>query len=311
MAYAIQYSRFGGPDVLEFNAIDAPVAGPGQVTVRIDAAGVNPIDVKLRTGFRPSAPPTSPRGTGFDGAGVVTSLGESVDGLRVGDRVAISGGSGVYATDIAVDASKVTALPAQVDATSAAGVGVPFGTAYQALRSLAVGAGDTLLIHGGSGAVGQAAIQFATLWGARVIATTSDRRAERVRSLGAEAVRYGEGLVDRVRALGEVTVILDCAGSDEALRDSLALLEDRSRIATIVRGADAAELGIRAFSGGSPEGLSDQQEYWRREAVAVTLSLLAAGTFSVELGPSFPLDRAAEAQTALENGAIGKITLIP
>jgi enoyl reductase len=200
-----------------------------------------------------------------------------------------------------------------VSAAEGAALGIPAGTAYQLLRSLGVGAGDTLLIHAGSGSVGQAAIQYAVLWGATVIATTSDRRAERVRSLGATAVAYGDGLTDRVREAAPegVTVILDAAGTDEAIEASLELLQDRSRIATIVRGRDAAGWGIRAFSGGSPNPLSAQQLAWRAEAIPVTLALMAAGAFSVELGPSFSLADAAEAQRAVESGADGKVTLTP
>jgi NADPH2:quinone reductase len=200
-----------------------------------------------------------------------------------------------------------------VSAAEGAALGIPVGTAYQTLRSLGVGAGDTLLVHGGSGAVGQALIQYAVLWGAAVVATSSERRFDRVRALGATAVLYGDGLADRVREVAPhgVTVAIDAAGTDEALQTSLELVADRHRIATLVRGRDAAELGIRAFSGGSPAPLTAQQLAWRAEAVPVTLALLAAGRFSVELGPSFPLRDAAEAHRAVESGVDGKVTLVP
>lgn len=290
-----------------------PVAGPGQVTVRVEAAGVNPIDTKLRAGIRPSPPFTEPRGTGADGAGHVTSVGEGVDGFRVGDPVVFRGAEGAYATDIAIDADKLTFRPAGVTAAQGAGIPIPWGTAYQALRSLAVRADDTLLIHGGSGSVGQAAIQFAALWGARVIATTSAERADRVAGLGAEPLAYGPGVVDAVRSLAPsgVTVILDCAGTDEALAQSLELLADRTRIATIVAGPKAGDLGIRAFGGGSPHPLTPQQNQLRAEAVPIALAMLAAGRFSIELGRSFRLDEAADAHRAVESGAPGKLVVVP
>ncbi|GAA1851037.1 NADP-dependent oxidoreductase [Microbacterium koreense] len=307
------YTEFGGPDVLHLH--DAPLreARPDEVVVRVEAAGVNPIDGKLRTGLRASAPLMGPRGVGADGAGVVTTVGAEVEGFRPGDAVVFFNATGAYSTELVIPARTVTPRPPSVTAAQGAAVGIPAGTAYQALRSLAVGAGDTLLVHGGSGAVGQAIIQFAVMWGATVIATSSERRFDRVRALGATPVVYGDGLVDRVRdtAPDGVTVIIDAAGTDEALQASVELLSDRTRIATLVRGADAAGLGIRAFSGGGPSPLTTQELAWRAEAVPVTLALLAAGAFSVELGPELPLAEAAEAHRLLEKGSGGKIVLVP
>jgi len=313
MSRAIVYTRFGGPEVLHLTEIPDPVPGTGELAIRVEAAGVNPIDIKLRSGLRASAPLDGPRRVGADGAGVITAVGAGVDGFGPGDAVAFFGGAGAYATDVVVPASRVHVRPPQVSAAEGAALGIPAGTAYQALRSLAVGPGDTLLVHAGSGAVGQAAIQFAVLWGATVIATSSERRADRVRALGATPVAYGDGLADRVRASAPqgVTVAIDAAGTDEALHTSLELVADRDRIATLVRGKDAAGLGIRAFSGGSPVAITPQQQAWRSEAVPVTLALIAAGAFSVELGAALPLDEAADAHRLVEDGADGKVTLVP
>ncbi len=313
MAKAIQYTEIGGPEVLTLNDIPDPVPGPGQVAVRVEAAGVNPIDWKLREGIRPSAPITRPRGTGTDGAGHITAVGEGVDGFRIGDAVVFTGRLGAYATDLLVPAEKVFPRPAGVPAAIGAALGTPVGTAYQALRSLAVRGDDTLLIHGASGAVGQAAVQLAVLAGARVLGTSSEARAGRVADLGGEPIPYGDGLADRVRAAAPdgVTVILDCVGTDEAIHTSLELLADRSRIATIVRGPDAADFGIRAFGGGSPEPLTPQQETWRAEAIPLALALIAAGRFSVELGERYPLERAADAQRDSRAGAPGKLIIVP
>jgi len=313
MAYAIVHTEFGGPEVLTRVEFTPEPPAAGEVSIRVEAAGVNPIDWKLRTGLRASAPLNGPRRVGSDGAGVVTAVGDDVDGLRVGDAVVFSGVTGAYASDITVPADRVTPRPAAVSAEEGAALGVPAGTAYQSLRSIAVGRRDTLLLHGGSGSVGQAAIQFAVLTGATVIATSSERRADRVRALGAIPVAYGEGLADRVRAVAPdgITAALDAAGTDEALQTSIELVADRTRIATIVRGRDAAGLGIRAFSGGSPEPLTPTQKAWRDEAVPVALALLAAGRFSVELGPNLPLVDAAEAQRVVETGTDGKVTLRP
>ncbi|KIP94484.1 hypothetical protein RU09_03045 [Microbacterium sp. MEJ108Y] len=291
-----------------------PIALDGEAVVRIEAAGANPIDAKLRSAKRPSPPITEPRAVGFDGAGVIESLGDDVDGFAVGDRVAIRDTLGTYASLLAVPVEKMVALPDAVTAAEGAGIGIPAGTAYQALRSLGLAEGDVLLVHGGSGSVGQAAVQFAVAWGATVIATASPARHDQLRELGATPVAYGDGLLERVReaAPDGVTVVLDCAGTDEAIDVSLELVADRDRIATIVRGPDAASFGIRAFSGGSPTPLSEQELAWRAEALGATVELLAAGDFVIELGPELPLAEAAQAHELMESGtASGKIVLIP
>ncbi len=313
MAQAITFSRFGGPEVLTLSDVDVPAPGAGDVAVRVEAAGVNPVDHKIRAGLRGSDPFTGPRRLGGDAAGVVSAVGVGVEGFREGDAVVVSGAVGAYASDIVVPASHVWPRPPEVSPEVGAALGVPAGTAYQTLRSLAIGPRDTLLVHGGSGAVGQAIIQFATLWGATVLATTSDRRADRVRDLGAIPLSYAPGLEERIRGAAPqpVTAVVDIAGTDEALDASLRLVADRHRIVTLVRGKDADALGIRAYLGGSPRPLCARELAWRAEAMPVTLHLLAAGAFSVELGPSLPLSEAAEAHRLVEQGVDGKVTLIP
>lgn len=314
MARAIVYTELGSPDVLHLAEIPDPVAGENQVVVRIEAAGVNPLDAKLRRGLRPGPPITEPRRVGFDGAGTITSLGEGVTGFAVGDRVAIRTTLGTYATALAVPVTHIARLTDGVTTAEGAGIGIPVGTAYQVLRSLGVRKGDTLLVHAGSGAVGQAIVQFATLWGATVIATASPARFEQLESLGAIPVAYGPGLADRVRAVAPqgVTVAIDGAGTDEAIETSLELVADHDRIATIVRGADAAAFGIRAFSGGSPTPLTEEEEAWRAEALPLTINLIEAGDFQIELGPELPLAEGARAHELIEeHAARGKIILVP
>ncbi|MDQ4213896.1 NADP-dependent oxidoreductase [Microbacterium capsulatum] len=315
MAQAIVQTEIGGPEVLTLVEVPDPVPGPDEVVVRIEAVGVNPIDVKQRSGKRPLPPIVAPRHVGFDGAGVVTALGSGVRSVAAGDRVAIRDTRGTYATALAVPAAHLAALPENVSSAEGAALAIPAGTAYQSLRSLGVGAGDLLLLHAGSGAVGQAAIQFAVAWGAAVIATGRPATHDRLRALGAIPVAYGEGLEERIRTAAggrEITVALDNAGTDEAIAASLALVADRDRIATIVRGPDAAALGIRAFSGGNPVPLTPQELAWRAEALPATIALIAEGRFSVEFGPELPLAEAAEAHRLIEAHATrGKIILRP
>lgn len=312
MSHAIQYTQLGGPEVLTLAEVPFPDPAAGMVTVRVEAAGVNPIDWKLRSGLRATEPFDGPRGTGSDGAGTIAAVGEGVDGFRVGDPVAFCNASGAYATDVVVNAAHVFARPAGVSAAAGASLGVPAGTAYQVVRSLAITADDVVLVHAGSGSVGQFAIQFARLMGARVIATASARRAGTVTALGATAVEYGTGLTERLRDLGvEITAVIDCAGTDEAIDTSLALVADRTRIVTIVRGKEADGWGIRAFMGGSPHPMTAQQLAWRVEAMPVSLALMAAGALTVEIGESYPLSSAAHAQADSEAGRDGKLIVTP
>ena len=200
MAEAIVYTEFGGPEVLHSSTSPTRSRAPGEVAVRVEAAGVNPIDGKLRAGLRASGPITEPRRVGGDGAGVVTAVGDGCRRLprrRRGRRL-----RRLRRLRDRHRRARRERAPA-----SAAGQRRRRGRARHPRRHrLSVAAlarrrpGDTLLVHGGSGAVGQAAIQFAVLWGATVIATASERRFDRIRELGATPVAYGEGLADRVRA---------------------------------------------------------------------------------------------------------------
>lgn len=315
MARFVQYSSIGGPEVLELVEGPRPTAGEGEVVVELKASGVNPIDVKLRSGKRPTAPITGPRGTGWDGSGVIVELGAGVSGWSVGDEVVVTDATGSYATHARVPASGLTAKPAALGWVQAAGLGIPAGTAYQALRSLGIESGMTVLVHAASGAVGQAAVQFAHAMGARVIGTASPANHDRLRQLRAIPVNYGAGLIERVRAIAPdgVDRVLDGAGTDQAIEDSLHLVRDPQHIGTIVRGADAPGWGIRAWSGGSAVPLSEQEVAWRHEGIRVAAESAAAGEFDVEIARTMPLEQAADAQRMLEDGTAprGKIVLLP
>lgn len=313
MNHSVVYTELGGPEVLRLVESPEPTAGPGQIVVQITAAGVNPIDAKQRSGGRVLEPIVEPRHVGFDGAGVVLALGPGVDTHRVGDRVAVVDTRGTYAERLTVEAHNAIPIPDAVSDEEAAAIGIPASTAYQALKSLGVRDGDTLLVHAGSGAVGQAAVQFAVDRGASVIATASAANHPRLRQLSAIPIEYGPGLVERVRAAAPhgVTAILDAAGTDEALEASIELLGDRARIGTIVRGADAPGLGVQAWSGGSALPLTEQEQQWRSEAIPLTMELIAVGRFSVEIGERLPLSAAVEAHRKLAAGGSGKIILVP
>lgn len=314
MATIVQYSQFGSPDVLEVVDVPTPDAPVDGVVVRIRAAGVNLIDSKLRSGLRPSGPITGPRRVGTDGAGVVSEVGADVRGWKVGDEVIVRGALGTYATHLVASPDQLVAKPRSISFEQAAAIGVPVSTAYQALRSLGVTEATTLLIHAGSGGVGQAAIQFARLWGATVLATSSKPNLARLAELGAFPIEYGPGLLPRIRAAapGGVDVILDAAGTEEALEASFELVSNRSHIGTIVAGARAAELGIRAWAGGSPVPLTAEEMALRLESFDVVADLITQGKFELEVSRAYPLVEAADAQRASEAGHVrGKIVLLP
>jgi NADPH:quinone reductase-like Zn-dependent oxidoreductase len=314
MATVVQYERLGGPEVLEVAEVPDPAATAGHVVVRVHAAGVNPIDGKLRSGVRPSGPFTGPRVPGGDAAGTIVEVGDGVTEWTVGDEVVVRGARGAYATHLIADARQLVRKPAGVTWEQAAAIGIPVSTAHQALVSLGVGAGETVLIHGGSGAVGRAAVQLARRAGATVVATASPAQHERLRELGALPVAYGDGLLERLREAAPQGYdrILDAVGTDEALETSFALIEDRSRIGTIVVGGRAAELGIHGWAGGNPVPLTAEQNALRDDAYALALGLIADGEFEVDVARTFPLAEAAEAARLVDSGHPGgKVLLLP
>jgi NADPH:quinone reductase-like Zn-dependent oxidoreductase len=313
MAQQIQHTEFGGPEVLHLVDVPQPDADTGQVVVRVHAAGVNPLDSKLRSGARPSGEITTPRVPGGDAAGEIVEVGAGVEGWRVGD-VVVQQANGAYATHTVATPQQLHRLPEGVTFEQGAAMGIPASTAYQGLVELELRAGETLLVHAGSGAVGQAAIQLAVQQGATVVATASEANHERVRELGATPVTYGPGLVDRVRdaAPAGVDVAYDCVGTEESMAASAQLVADPHRIGTIVWSDAAAALGVQGWLGGKPEPLSERTRQLRTEAYDVVLGRIAAGTFDVEIARVLPLAEAAEAQRLnVANAVRGKILLAP
>jgi NADPH:quinone reductase-like Zn-dependent oxidoreductase len=298
-AKAVLTTRAGGPEVLELRDVPVTPPGAGEVLVKIAAAGVNPVDAKIRKGTRGEI--TEPKRIGADAAGTVVAAGDGAP-FQAGDEVIGWGQPGTYA-------EYVTGSFAQ-----GAALGVPASTAYQCLKSVGLQADETLLVHAGAGAVGQAAVQFAKLWGANVVATASERNHDKLRALGAVPVAYGDGLLERVRAAAPQGIdrVLEAAGTQEAIDVSLALVADRARIVEIVVPGWAADYGVTVFSGGLPGSMTPEVVAIRDEAIPVTARLIAEGRFTVELGESFPLAEAPRAHELIETGhAPGKIVLNP
>jgi NADPH:quinone reductase-like Zn-dependent oxidoreductase len=296
---AITFDRFGGPDVLHEADIAVPQPGPGQVRIRVKAAGLNALDGKIRAGMMAAMFSTAfPAVPGAELAGVVDALGEGVTHLQVGDEVLGWSDTGAYA-EYAL-ASKVARKPSGLAWQDAAALPVATETSERVLEALGVVAGETVLMHGAAGAVGTLAIQLAVARGARVIATAGPSNQEYVTSLGATATVYGEGLVERVRALAPdgVDAVFDIAGKG-ALADSIALRGGTERIVTI---ADfgAQQLGV-TFSSGGGGGSS--------AALAAVAQDAATGKLRTTV-TAYPLERAAKAHEVSDTGhGRGKIVL--
>ncbi|GAA1950385.1 NADP-dependent oxidoreductase [Kitasatospora viridis] len=303
MSLAISFAAYGEPEQLSLTELTAPQPGPGQVQLKVRAAGVNPLDWKLRagylTGFMPLELPHVP---GLEAAGTVTAVGPGVTRWSVGDEV-FGSVPAAYAEYAVTGEELLAAKPADLSWEQAGALHMAAETSFRTLAELGVAKGDTLLIHGAAGSVGAVAVQFAVAAGARVIGTASPANHDYLRELGAEPVAYGEGVFERVRALAPegVHAVLDAAGG--YLAGSVELTGGTERVIAIVDAQEAAGAGVR-FSGTDPAT-------WRTaEGLAKVLELHAAGTFVLPVRTVLPLAEAAEAHRLSAQGhGRGRIVL--
>jgi NADPH:quinone reductase-like Zn-dependent oxidoreductase len=296
---AVRFSQFGGPEVLEIVDLPDPHPGPGEVRIAVRAAGINPSDWKKRKGLMDGGLPQT---MGHEAAGVVDELGEGVADVAVGDRVLGFSAAGAAQAELAV-LSYYAPVPPSLDFAGAAALPAAIETATRALDQLGVGSGGTLLISGASGSVGSAAVQLAVVRGTRVIGTASPANQEYLRSLGAEPVTYGEGLVERVRALRPdgVDVALDVAGSG-VLPELIELAGGPEHVVTIADFAGARDHGVRFSSGDAGRAV---------HVLAEIGELIESGRFSLPVAQTFPLAEIAEAHRVSENGHVrGKLVLV-
>ncbi|MFD9701743.1 NADP-dependent oxidoreductase [Lentzea sp. NPDC059081] len=288
---AVQLESFGGPEALRLNDVPVPQAGPGQVRVRVTAAGLNPMDWFMTSDAQTAARfgLSLPCGFGTDYAGVVDQVGDGVTRFATGDRVFGGAVSRAVADHVVVgEAGPITVdgtvqhTPDGLDDDLAAVLTIAGSTAAAALAVVGPGPGDTVLVGGAGGGVGVFAVQLALLAGARVIGTGSASSAEALRALGVEPVTYGEGLADRVRALAPdgVTAAMDLHNTD-TVRAARELGVPDERITTIAAQVD----GITPANGAdaAPGAL---------EEIA---RLVAAGRLRVPISATFPVERIREA----------------
>ncbi|MEV0523368.1 NADP-dependent oxidoreductase [Streptomyces sp. NPDC050439] len=277
----VSFAEFGGPEVLQLLDVEEPHAGPGQIRVVVRAAGVNPVDWRIREGQVLGAHPTVlPSGVGLDAAGVVDEVGEEVQGVAVGDHV-FGEGASTYA-EFAV-LSAWARMPEGLTFEEAAGYPSVVETALRVISEVGVRPGQTLLVSGASGGVGSTVLQIARDRGITVIGTAGVANQDYLRGLGAHATTYGDGWVARVRELGQVDAALDLAGSG-VLRELVELTGDPSKVISIAD-LGAPEFGVRfsGVAGSVPDALT--------EAAA----LIADGRLHIPVEKSYTLAEAAAA----------------
>jgi NADPH:quinone reductase-like Zn-dependent oxidoreductase len=297
---AIQYDRFGGPEVLELVELPDPHPGPGQVRIAVRAVGINPIDWKVRSGMMGGE---LPQGTGREAAGVVDELGAGVSDVAVGDRVFgfVAGGRGAAELALLADYAPI---PPPLDFAGAAALPVAVETATRTLDLLEVGEGTTLVVNGAAGAVGSSAVQLARIRGARVIGTASPGNHDYLRSLGAEPITYGDGLADRIREIapGGVDAALDAAGGG-ALPDLAAVTGAPEQVVTIADFAGAQQVGARVSGGMGAERAV--------HALREIGPLIESGRFSLPVAQTFPLEKIGDAHALSQEGHVrGKLALL-
>jgi NADPH2:quinone reductase len=318
---AIQVHHFGGPEVLALGEIPVPKPGPGEVLVRVRAAGVNPYDTYMRNGTYAVKPPL-PYTPGSDAAGTVEAVGPGVTKVKPGVRVYTAKTlTGAYAEYALALESQVYPLPEKISFAQGAGLWVPYGTAYTALHHHAhARAGEILLVHGASGGVGTAAVQFARAQGLTVIGTAGTQRGlELVKKEGAHHVfdhckaGYAEEILNVTGGKG-VDVVTEMLANVNLATD-LKLLSLYGRVIVI---GNRGEITINPRELMARRALVRGFTLWAAtEAESVEIhSAIAAGlengTLRPIVGKELPLKDAPQAhQDVLRPGAFGKIVLVP
>ncbi len=317
---AIRVHEFGGPETLRLEEVADPQAGPGQMVVKIEAVGVNPVDTYIRSGGYGKRPlPYTP---GSDAAGTVETVGSGTTGIQIGDRVYLTGTiTGAYAERALCNAAQVRPLPERLTFAQGAGIHVPYYTAWYGLNHRAKAyAGETVLVHGASGGVGLAGVQIARAMGLTVIGTASSEagRALAMKQGAHYVLDHGkEGYLDEIKTLTQgkgVDIVLEMLANVNLTKD-LGILAQKGRVVVIgsrgpieidprqTMGKDSSILGM---------SLMNASESDLKQLHAAISAGLDNGTLAPIIAQEIPLTEAARAHEAVkESGARGKIVLIP
>jgi NADPH:quinone reductase-like Zn-dependent oxidoreductase len=303
---AVRFHEYGGIDVLRVEEVERPVPGPGQVLVRVRAAGIQPGEAHIRTGaLHERWPATFPSGQGSDLAGVVAEIGPYVLGVAVGDEVlGFTHDRASHAEFVVVGDVNLTPRPEGLSWDAAGSLHVAGTTAYATVFAVDPGPGDTVVVSGAAGGVGSLAVQLARRRGATVIGLASEPNHAWLKDRGAIPVEYGPGVADRIRQAsgGNVDAFIDTFG-DGYVELAVELGVRPERIDTIRDWEAAAKFGARTDGEGAA-------------ACAVVLGelarLAARGELEVPIARTYPLERVRDAFRELERRHThGKIVLRP
>lgn len=306
MPRAVKFNAYGGPEVLKIVEVDRPTPGKGKVLVRVKAAGINPGETMIRKGALAERwPATFPSGQGSDFAGVVEEIGETATNVRVGDKViGFTHNRASQAEFVVVDASNLVLRPTNVSWDQAGALFVAGTTAYAAVRSIALNAGDVVVVSGAAGGVGSIAVQLARNYGAKVIGLASEANHKWLSDHGVIPIAYGHGVEDRIRSAseGKVDAFIDTFGGgyvELALKLGIA----PNRIDTIIDFAAAEKHGVKTE--GSMAAAS-------ADVLGQLAALMAAGRLEIPIAKVYPLDKVRDAYQELERRHTrGKIVLRP
>jgi NADPH:quinone reductase-like Zn-dependent oxidoreductase len=303
---AVRFDHYGGIDVLKVVDVPDPVAGPGELLVRVKAAGINPGEAKIRGGaLAEQWPATFPSGEGSDLAGVVEQVGEGVTGFSVGDEVlGFNHNRASQAELVVVEAENATHKPPQVSWEVAGSLYVVGATAWAAVRAVNLSADDVVAVSGAAGGVGSLVVQLARGSCAGVIGLASEPNHPWLREHGVIPVTYGDGVAERIRdaAGGEITAFIDTVG-DGYVELAVQLGVPPEKIDTVADFAGAQKYGAKTDGSmvGSTAAVLDE-----------LAKMVAAGDLEVPIAAVYPLDRVQDAFRELERGHThGKIVLIP
>jgi len=306
MARAVKFDNYGSIDVLKIVEVARPVAAPGQVLVRVKAAGINPGETSIREGvFAKQWPATFPSGEGSDFAGIVDEVGKGVSRFKVGDEViGFTNDRASHADFVAVSADQVTPRPPAVRWEQAGALFVAGTTAFAAVRAVGLKPGETVVVSGAAGGVGCLAVQLAKHAEAKVIGIASQANHSWLAAHGVTPVAYGDGLAGRVReaAGGRVDAFIDTYGHGY-VELALELGVAPSRIDTIIDFAAVAKHHVK--SEGNAEAAT-------AEVLAGLAGLIAEGRLEMPIATTYPLTDVRDAYRDLERRHTrGKIVLIP
>jgi NADPH:quinone reductase-like Zn-dependent oxidoreductase len=306
MPRAVRFDKYGGIEVLQVLEVDRPIPGPGKVLVRVKAAGINPGEASIRKGlFADRWPSTFPSGQGSDLAGIVEEVGPGVTNVAAGDEViGFSNDRSSQAELVVIDSANLVPRPANVPWEQAGALFVAGTTAYAAVRSVALKAGDTVVVSGAAGGVGSIAVQLAREAGAKVIGLAGTANHQWLSDHGVVPIAYGDGVEDRVRTAsgGKVDAFVDTFGGGY-VELALKLGVPTNRIDTIIDFAAAAKYGVMT------EG---SQAAANAEVLGELAGLLASGRLEIPIAKIYPLAEVRDAYRELEQRHThGKIVLEP